>query len=160
VGRNGRGIYFLSQTSHPYQIDTTNQVNKLLKLINCKLCVYFTFLLYHKIRLSSRGKVMSFLAKAGYGTRVPQKVIDTKLVSTFPVFLEIHCLIWYLLVCFTGSYFGLAESGHTSHTIRLSSTLSSHSRLQCFFSVVFRSDSGSLTPFTGLRDHTQTHHTR
>jgi hypothetical protein len=37
-------------------------------------------------------------------------------------------------VCVTGSYFGPAESGHTSYLIRLKSTLLSHSRLQFFFS--------------------------
>jgi hypothetical protein len=64
-------------------------------------------------------KVMSFLAKAGYWTRVPEKVIDTKLINTSLVFLEIYCLIWYLFVCATGSYFGLDEYSHASYPIKI-----------------------------------------
>jgi hypothetical protein len=45
--------------------------------------------------------------------------------------------MWYLFVCFTGSYFGPAESGHTSHPIRLRSTLLSHSRLHFLFIYFF-----------------------
>ena len=101
---------------------------------------------------------MSFLAKAGYGTRVPEKVIDSKLVSTFLVLLEIYCLIWHLFVCVTGSYFGLAESCHISHPIRLRSTLLSHSRLQFFFCGVSIGSRVVVPLYRASRSHLDTSH--
>jgi len=82
--------------------------------------------------------------------------MDSKLVSTSLVFLEIYCLIWYLFVCVPGSYFGSAESGHTSHPIRLRSILLSHSRLQFFFLWCFDRIPGHCPLYRALRSHSDT----